>query len=73
MKPLHGFHQNIVLQCFVAFEIIIEFLVFSRPIHLYLIFEKSSLKIQVWQTGFLTFKNWFLQATQALKILFEID
>ena len=29
----------------------------QRPIHLYLIFEKSSLKNQVRQTGFLTCKN----------------
>ena len=46
-----------------------------RPIHLYLIFEKSSLKNQVRRTGFLTYKkqfqNWFLQATQAVKIQFE--
>ena len=46
-----------------------------RPIHLYLIFEKSSLKIQVRRTGFLTcknqFQNWFLQATQAVKIQFK--
>ena len=40
-----------------------------RPIYLYLIFEKSSLKNR--RTGFLTCKNqfwnWFLQATQAVK------
>ena len=41
-----------------------------RPIHLYLIFEKSSLKNQVRQTRFLTC---FLQATQAVKIKFEMD
>ena len=35
----------------------------SRPIHLYLIFEKSSLKNWVGQTGFLTSENQFLQAT----------
>ena len=29
------------------------------PIHLYLIFEKSSLKNRVWQTGFLACKNQF--------------
>ena len=49
----------------------------KRPIYLYLIFEKSSLKNQVRQTGFLTckiqFQNYFLQATQAVKIQFEID
>ena len=37
------------------------------PIHLYLIFEKSSLKNQVRRTGFLIcknqFRNWFFQAT----------
>ena len=44
------------------------------PIHLYLIFEKSSLKNQVQQTELLTcinqFWNWFLQATEAAKIQF---
>ena len=49
-----------------------------RPIHLYLIFEKSSLQNQVRRTGFLTcenqFRNGFLQATQAVKIQFvELD
>ena len=48
-----------------------------NPIHLYLIFEKSSLKIQVRQTGFLTcknqFQNSFLNASQAVKIQIEID
>ena len=43
----------------------------------YLIFENSSSKKQVRQTGFLAckiqFRNWFLQATQAVKIQFEID
>ena len=52
-------------------------LVHSRPVHLYLIFEKSSLKNRVRWTGLLTcknqFQNWFLQATQAVKIQFEID
>ena len=48
------------------------------PIHLYFIFEKSSLKNQVRRTVFLTcknqFRNWFLQATQAVKIQFvELD
>ena len=41
-------------------------------------FEKSSWKIQVQWTGFLAcknqFRNWFLQATQAVKIQFvELD
>ena len=44
---------------------------------LYLIFEKSSCKNQFRRTGFLAwknqFRNWFLQATQAVKIQFEID
>ena len=48
----------------------------TSPIHLYLIFEKSSLKNQVRRTGFLIcknqFRNWFLKATQAVKIQFEI-
>ena len=35
------------------------------PVDLYLIFEKSSCKNQ--------FRNWFLQATQAVKIQFDID
>ena len=37
-----------------------------HPVYLYLIFEKSSLKNQVRRTG-------FLQATQAVKIQFEIN
>ena len=49
----------------------------SRPIHLYLIFEKSSLKKQVRRIVFLTcinqFRNCFLQATLAVKVQFEID
>ena len=44
----------------------------SPPVDLYLIFEKSSCKNPVRQTGFLAcinkFWNWFLQATQAVKI-----
>ena len=44
---------------------------FGLPIHLYLIFEKSSLKNQVRRTGFLTcknqFHNWFMQARHAEK------
>ena len=36
------------------------------PVNLYLNFEKSSWKTQVQQTG-------FLQATQAVKIQFQID
>jgi hypothetical protein len=40
-------------------------------------FEKSSCKSQVPKTGFLAsknqFPNWFLKATQAVKIQFEID
>ena len=47
-----------------------------RPVHLYLIFEKSYLKNQVEQTEFLNCKNQFLnrflQATHAVKIQFEI-
>ena len=47
------------------------------PVDLCLIFEKSSCKNQVRQTGFLAtknqYRNWFLQATQAVKIQFEID
>ena len=49
------------------------------PVYLYLISGKSSWKNQVWRTGFLACKNqfqnwnWFLQATQAVKIKFEID
>jgi hypothetical protein len=47
------------------------------PIHLYLIFEKSSWKNQVQRIGFLAcknqFRNWFLQATQAVKIQFDTD
>ena len=39
---------------------------FLRPIDLYLIFEKSSWKNQIRRTG-------FLQATQAVKIKFQID
>ena len=66
---LHMFESNNLL-AFGAEEL-------SRPIHLYLIFEKSSLKNQVRRTGFLTCKNpfWnrFLQATQAVKIQFEIN
>ena len=46
-------------------------------IHLLLIFEESRLKNQVRQTGFLTcknqFRNWFLQATQTVKIQFVIN
>ena len=46
------------------------------PIHLYLVFEKSSLKKQIRQNGFLAcknlFRNWFLKATQAVKIQFKI-
>ena len=42
-----------------------------RPIHLYLIFEKSSLKNQVRRTGFLTcknqFQNWFLQVKNLVR------
>ena len=49
----------------------------SRPIDLYLTFKRSNLKNQVQRTGFLTcknqFRNLFLQATQAVKIQFEID
>ena len=49
----------------------------NSPIYLCLIFEKSSLKNQVQGTEFLTcknqFRNWFLQATQAVKIKSEID
>ena len=49
----------------------------NPPVDLYLNFEKSSWKTQVRWTGFLTcknqFRNWFLQATQAVKIKFEID
>ena len=45
------------------------------PVDLYLI--KSSCKNQFQWTGFLAcknqFRNWFLQATQAVKIKFEID
>ena len=48
------------------------------PIHLCLIFEKSSLKNSVRGTGFLAcknqFRNWFFQATHAVKIQFvELD
>ena len=47
------------------------------PVDLYLNFEKSSWKSQVRWTVFLACKNeywnWFLQATQAVKIQFEID
>ena len=48
-------------------------------VHLYLVFEKSSLKNRVWRTGFLTCKkkqfwNWFLYDTQVVKIQFiELD
>ena len=46
------------------------------PVDLYLICEKSSSKNQVRQTEFLACKNqfqdWFLQATQAVKVKFEI-
>ena len=42
----------------------------SHPIHLFLIFEKSRLKNQVWQPGFLTWKNQFQKASQAVKIQF---
>ena len=49
----------------------------NLPVDLYLNFEKSSWKNQVRLTGFLACKNqfwnWFLQATQAVKIKFEID
>ena len=42
------------------------------PVHLYLIFEKLSWENQVQQIGFLAcinqLQNWFLQATQAVKI-----
>jgi len=42
------------------FDLILPFPVTCiSPIHLYLIFEKSSLKNQVQQTGFLTCKNQF--------------
>ena len=44
------------------------------PVDLYLNIEKSILKNQVWWTGFSAcknqFRNWFLQATQAVKIQF---
>ena len=44
------------------------------PIDLYLIFEKSSLKNQVGRSWFFClFRTWILQATQAVKIKFEID
>ena len=47
------------------------------PVDLYMNFEKSRLKNHVPQTGFLAcknqFRNWFLLATQAVKIQFEID
>ena len=47
------------------------------PVDLYFISDKSSWKNQVQRTGFLAcknqFRNWFLQATQAVKIQFEID
>ena len=49
----------------------------TPPVDLYLISEKSSLKNQVQRTEFLTskkqFQNWFLHATQAVKIQLEID
>ena len=50
----------------------------SRPIHLYLIFEKSSLKNQVQWTSWIfnlqkSISKWFLQAKQAVKIQFNID
>ena len=49
---------------------------YSPPVDLYLNFEKSSWKNQVRRTGFLAcknqFRNLFLQATQAVKIQFEI-
>ena len=50
----------------------------AKPlVDVYLIFEKSSCKNQVQQTGFLVcknqFQNWFLQAIQAVKIKFELD
>ena len=54
-----------------------NFQMHSPPVDLYLIFEKSSCKNQVRQSGFLVCKNqlrnWFLQATQAVKIQFAID
>ena len=44
------------------------------PIHLYLIFEKSSWKTQVWQTGFLIyFKLDFYCLCSLQKISFQID
>ena len=47
------------------------------PVDLSLNFEKSSLKNQVYQTGFLAhinqFRNGFLQATQTVQIQLEID
>ena len=44
------------------------------PIHLHMIFETSSSKNLVWQTGFFfLFQTRFLKATQAVKIQFEID
>ena len=46
-------------------------------VDLYLNFEKSSWKTTVQQTGFLAgknqYRNWFYQATQAVKIQFEVD
>ena len=47
------------------------------PVDLYLNLEKSSWKNQVQRTGFLVckyqFRNRFLQATQAVKIKFELE
>ena len=49
----------------------------KRPVNLYLNFDKSSWKNQFQKTGFLAcknqFRNWFVQATQTIKIKFEID
>ena len=43
-------------------------------IHLYLIFEKSSLKnVWIFKLKRNQFRNWFLQDTQAVKIRLEID
>ena len=48
----------------------------SLPVDLYLNFEKSSLKHQIWRTAFLAcknkFQNCFFLSTQAVKIQFEI-